>query len=70
MVLLRRDYRRMNRSKNMSEAALGCTVLRIQAQAGWGARSVDGIFGCNSEVESENRGCSRGYSIGVSRESG
>ena len=54
----------------MSEAALGCTVLRIQAQAAWAARSVDGIFGCNSEVESENRGCSRGYSIGVSRESG
>ena len=70
MVLLWSDYRRMNRSKIMSEAALGWAVPWIQAHAAWGARSVDGIFGCNSEVESENRGCSRGYSFGVSRESG
>ena len=70
MVLLWSDYRRMNRSKIMSEAALGCTVPRIQTHAAWAVRSIGGIFGCNSEVESENRGCSRGYSIGVSRESG
>ena len=70
MVLLWSDYRRMNRSKIMSEAALGWAVLRIQAHTAWGARSIDGIFGCNSEVEGESRGRSRGYSIGASRESG
>ena len=70
MVLLWSDYRRMNRSKITSEVALGCTVLRTQAHVAWAVRSIDGVFGCNSEVESENRGCSRGYSIGVSRESG